>query len=177
VVGLAAAPQSRAALMPVTPVGDDTGFLAFGAVAEGVLAAFFAAALTVRGAWSSTERRLLEDAHDAHRANVDRLNTVLGPDDAIALDAFSRDVRVGSRAGALKVGRRLEAVVGGAYLSGVSASTDPGSRLLLGRLLAMTAGNNALLAHLAGGALPGLPSPVELESAGRTIDIYVTDPT
>jgi hypothetical protein len=29
-------------------------------------------------------------AHDRHRANVDRLNAALGPDDAVPLDDFSR---------------------------------------------------------------------------------------
>ena len=107
-VATAAVPQARAALPPATPAGDDLGFLAFGAVAEGVLVAFFDAALAISGAWSPAERRVLTEARASHRANVDRLNAALGPDDAIAPDDFARQVTVGSRAGALKVGRELE---------------------------------------------------------------------
>ena len=48
---------------------------------------------------------LFAAAHARHRANVDRINAVLGPDDAVPLDDFSRRIRVATRAGALKVGR------------------------------------------------------------------------
>jgi hypothetical protein len=101
----------------------------------------------------------------------------LGPDDAVTPGTFVRDVPVGTRAGALKVGRELEALVGGTYLSGVAAATRYGTRLLLGRLLAVTATHRALLDRWAGKGLTGLPSPVDLDVAGPRLDAYLKDPT
>ncbi|MET0603649.1 MAG: hypothetical protein ABW167_16820 [Baekduia sp.] len=98
-------------------------------------------------------------------------------DDAVAPDDFARQVTVGSRAGALKVGRELESLVGGAYLGGVAASTDYGTRLLLGRLLALCAGHNAILTRWAGRAAAGLPSPIDLDAAGLRLDAYLKEPT
>lgn len=172
----AAVPQARAALAPATPAGDDLGFLAFGAVAEGVLVAFFDAALALSGAWSPAERRVLTEARAGHRANVDRLNTALGPDNAITPGDFAHQVSVGTRAGALKTGRELETLVGGTYLGGVAASTDYGTRLLLGRLLALSAGHNAILTRWAGKVAGGLPSPVDLDAAGLKLDTYLKEP-
>ena len=149
---------ARAALPPATPVGDDVGFLAFAVVAEGVLTACFAAALRVGGAWTAGEKRLLGQAHDHHKANIARINAALGPDDAVSAGDFARQVRIGSRAGALRVGRELETLAGGAYLGGVAASADYGTRLLLGRLLALTSANHALLARWAGAPPAGLPA-------------------
>jgi len=169
-------PQARAALPPATPAGDDLGFLAFGAVAEGVLAACFDAALALHGAWTPAERTILTDVRAAHRANVGRLNAALGPDDAVTPGDFRRRVAVGSRAGALKVGRELETLVGGTYLGGVSASADPGTRLLLGRLLALCSAHQAILTRWAGRPAGGLPSPVDLDAAGLKLDTYLQEP-
>lgn len=173
---LVAAPRAGAALAPATPVGDDLGFLAFGAVAEGVLSKFFDAALGLKGAWSATERKRLTEARGHHRANVDRLNAALGPDNAVTPGDFERVVRLGSRAGALKAGRELETLAGGTYLGGLAATSDYGSRLLLGRLLALTSSENALLSAWAGEALAGLPAPVDLDAAGLKLDSYLKDP-
>jgi hypothetical protein len=170
-------PQARAALAPATPVGDDLGFLAFGAVAEGVLAAFYDAALALSGAWSPGERRVLTEARAGHRANIDRLNAALGPDNAVLAGDFAPKVAVGSRAGALKAGRELETLVGGTYLGGLAAAADYGTRLLLGRLLALSAGHNAVLTRWAGEAASGLPSPIDLDAAGLKLDTYIKEPT
>jgi hypothetical protein len=176
VAAVAVAPRARAALPAATPVGDDLGFLAFGTVAEGVLAAFFDAALALHGAWSPGERRLLAEARATHRANVDRLNAALGPADAVTPGDFAREVKVGSRAGALKVGYQLEALLAGTYLGGVAATADYGTRLLLGRLLAVASGHEAVLARWAGRPLAGLPAPVDLDAAGLELDTYLKDP-
>jgi len=170
-------PQARAALTPATPAGDDLGFLAFGAVAEGVLAAFYDAALAVAGAWTPAERKVLAQAHASHRANVARLNAALGPDNAITPGDFAHKVPVGSRAGALKVGRELETLVGGTYLGGLAASSDYGTRLLLGRLLGMTSAHGAILTRWAGKTAGGLPAPVDLDAAGLKLDTYLKEPT
>jgi hypothetical protein len=171
-----AVPEARAGLPPATPEGDDVGFLAFGAVAEGVLAAFYDAALAMHGAWTPAERRLLTEGRNGHRANIDRLNAALGPDNAVTPGDFSRQIEVGSRAGALKVGRELETLVGGTYLGGVAASSDYGTRLLLGRLLGLASNHSATLARMAGLSLGGLPSPVDLDAAGLKLDTYLREP-
>ena len=170
-------PRADAALAPAAPVGDDLGFLAFGAVAEGVLAAFYDAALLVKGGWTATERTRLGEARTHHRANVDRLNAALGPDNAVTPGDFEHVVKVGSRPGALKVGRDLAKLVGGTYLNGVAATADYGTALLLGRLLAQISSENTLLSAWAGEALPGLLAPVDLDSAGLELDTYIKDPT
>jgi hypothetical protein len=146
-------------------------------VAEGVLTACFAAALGIRGAWTAGERRLLSEARDHHKANIARINAALGPEDAVRPGDFSRQVRIGSRPGALKVGRELEMLAGGTYLGGVAASADYGTRLLLGRLLALTSANRALLGRWAGAPLGGLPAPIDLDAAGLKLDAYLKDRT
>lgn len=171
------APRAKAALTPATPVGDDLGYLAFGAVAEGVLSACFDAALELKGAWTPAQRRRLTQARAHHRASVDRLNAALGPDDAVTPGDFERVVKLGSRAGALKVGRELATLVAGTYLGGVAATVDYGSALLLGRLLAQAGSDNTMLATWAGASLPGLLSPVDLDAAGLELDTYIKDPS
>ena len=174
----AALPDGAVAAPPApAPIGDDVGFLSFGAVAESVLASFYTRAQALGDAWSGGERRLLDAAHDRHRANVDRLNAVLGPDDAVPLDDFSRRVRVGTRAGALKVGRELETLVAGVYLNGAGYAADPGTRILLARLLAAGHACEAWLARLAGHPAAGLPAPVDLDTAGLRLDTYLRDPS
>jgi hypothetical protein len=176
-VATALADRAVAAPPAPAPVGDDVGFLSFGAVAESVLASFYTRARAVRGAWSRGERHLLDAAHDLHRANVDRLNQALGPDDAVPLDDFSRRVHVGTRAGALKVGRELETLVAGVYLNGAGYAADPGTRILLARLLAGGHAYEAMLARLAGHPAGGLPAPVDLDTAGLRLDTYLRDPS
>jgi hypothetical protein len=170
------APRATAALTAATPAGDDLGFLAFGAVAEGVLSAYFDAAVALEGAWTTGERDHLIQARARHRANVGRLNAALGPGDAVTPGDFEQTVKVGSRAGALRVGRELEKLVGGTYLGGVAATADYGTALLLGRLLAQASSENTMLAAWAGESLPGLLAPVDLDAAGLKLDTYIKDP-
>jgi hypothetical protein len=129
------------------------------------------------GATATAERRVLTAARVSHRANVDRLNAALGPDNAVTPGDFAHQVTVGTRPGALRVGRELETLVGGTYLGGVAASADYGTRLLLGRLLALTSGHNAILTRWAGEVAGGLPSPVDLDTAGLKLDAYLKEPT
>ena len=49
-LSVAVAGPASGAPQPPAPVGDDVGFLAFGAVAESVLAAFYTASLALDGA-------------------------------------------------------------------------------------------------------------------------------
>ena len=159
------------------PQDDDVSYLSFGAVAEAVLARTFLEASGLARAFSPSERHLLEQAHDQQRRNVDRLNAALGPEAAVPLDDFRRTVAVGSRAGALRVARRLEALVAGVYLTGVGAAHDVGTRVLLGRLVGVAADQGALLTRMAGERLGGLPTPVALDAAGAILDTYLEDPS
>lgn len=168
--GAAAAPVAPA------PAGDDAGYLTFGAAAEGVLARVYTDTRALRG-FTPAERSVLARAHAQKRAAVDRLNAALGPEDAIGLDELSRRITLGSRAGALRVARRLEALLVGVYLNGSGYGTDPGTRILLGRLTAAASAHEALLSRMAGLAPAGLPAPVDLEAAGTLLDTYLEDPT
>jgi hypothetical protein len=170
------APSAGAAAAPATPIGDDLGYLAFGAVAEGVLSAYYDAALALKGAWTPAERSRLTQARAHHRAAIDRLNAALGPDNSVTPGDFERVVKLGSRTGALKVGRELLTLVGGTYLGGVAATVDYGSALLLGRLIAQASSENTMLATWAGESLPGLLAPVDLDAAGLKLDTYIKDP-
>jgi hypothetical protein len=58
-----------------------------------------------------------------------------------------------------------------------AASSDYGTRLLLGRLLALSSGHHAILTRWAGKAAGGLPSPVDLDAAGLKLDAYLKEPT
>ena len=176
-VALVSADRALAAPQPPAPVGDDIGFLTFGAVAEGVLVAYYTAALALDAAWSDSERKLLAQARDRERDNVERLNAALGELDAIPLDSFEQTVKVRSRGRALQRGRELETLVGGVYLNGVGYAADAGTRILLGRLLAVAARHNTLLTRLSGLPLGGLPSPIDLDAAGTTLDTFIEDPT
>ena len=70
----AAAPQ------PPAPQGDDLGFLAFGAVAEGASRVFYGTALATPGLFDDSERRRLTQALKAKREHIIRLSTAMGPD-------------------------------------------------------------------------------------------------
>ena len=74
-------------------------------------------------------------------------------------------------------GRRLETLAAGTYLSGITNTTDPGSRQLLGRLLSAASRNEALLTGWSGGALGGLTAPISLDTAGAALDRYLEDPS
>lgn len=176
-VGLALPVAGAGAAIAPAPQPDDTGFLVFAAGAEAVLARCYSNALMVRGAWSRREKRLLQQMHARHRSNVDRVNAALTSDDRIPLDDFSRVVPVTSRDDAIATARRLERLAGGAYLTGVGDVADAGTRILLGRLLAVCTRNDAVLAQWAGAALGGLPNPISLEAAGDQLDNYLKDPS
>lgn len=153
------------------------GYLTFGAVAEGVLAHVYGSSRTVHG-FTVGERALLARAHAQKRDAVDRLNAALGPDDAIPLDDFSRRVvALGTRPDVLRVARRLEALVVGVYLDATGYAADPGSRILLGRLLAAASAHEALASRMAGVTPAGLPAPKDVEAAGPLLDTYLEDPT
>ncbi|MCW3046979.1 MAG: hypothetical protein JWO74_1263 [Solirubrobacterales bacterium] len=177
VLGSAVAPAAARAALPVpAPQGDDAGFLQFGVLAERAALAFYRRAQKMPGAWTATERGRLSAAAARKVLHVQRLTAALGADAPAASDyavglpksAFA------TRPGALKLGRRLEALLTGVYVGGVAYAADPATRLLLGRLLASDAQHLALLRQMAGlrpGA--GLPDPLDLEAAGAQLDTFL----
>lgn len=171
----ATATGASAALPKAAPVDDDLGYLTFAGVAEGVLARAYGNALRVRGAWDRAQRRLLTDIHAQHRTNVGRINASLSPQDLIHSGDFERVVPIKSRADGLRVTDELEALVVGVYLGAAAYAVDPGTRLLLARMLSSSSHNRALLARISGRPPGGLPAPIDLEVAGAKLDSYLKE--
>jgi hypothetical protein len=175
--GLLAGPAT-AALPAPTPQGDDVGFLSFAAVAEQTSVSWYARALRVSG-FSAGDRRRLQSAQTAKGRHITRINAALGAD-AIQPGDFAARFPAAAFATperAIALGERIEEVLVATYLNGASFAHDPGTRLLLGRLLTYDA---QMLAWMRGvtGAVPagGLPNPLSLEQAGRQLDLVITTP-
>ena len=162
-----------------TPIGDDIGFVQFGAVGERAALAFYRKALARSGAFSAEERRRLDEARRAKRTYVERLNAVLGPDAVTSTDfgvEFAKS-STASRRALLALGRRLEGLLVGVYLYGVGYAADPATRLLLGDLLAVDAQHLAVLRRMDGGAaVSGFPGARDVESAGDELDSVLVTP-
>ena len=107
---------------------------------------------------------------------MQRLTAALGAD-APSVSDYAVDLPASAfatRAGALKLGRRLEGLLCGVYVGAVAFTADPATRLLLGRLLTSDATHLAAVRDLAGLAPGGgLPDPIDLETAGAQLDSYL----
>ena len=175
--GLLAGPAA-AALPTPKPQGDDVGFLSFGVVAELASRAWYQQAPRARG-FTAGERRRLAQGHAAKADHIKRLNAVLGAD-AIQAGDFDTSFPDGSfatKARALSLGERIEALLVGTYLNGAAFARDSATRLLLGRVLTFDAQQLAWMRGLGGGpAATGLPIPLSLEQAGATLDRVITTP-
>lgn len=169
----AAAPQ------PPAPQGDDLGFLAFGAVAEGAARAFYHHALATPNLFDASERRRLTQAGKAKREHVIRLAAAMGPD-AVGGGDFATDLPKSSfatRAKALELGESLEELLVGVYLNGAGYAADPGTRLLVARLLTVDGQLLGSLRTMAGKPVgAGLPNPMSTEQAGVALDKLITVP-
>jgi hypothetical protein len=175
-LGALAAPVGAHAALPAPmPQGDDEGFLQFGALTERTALVYYRRALRVRGFDSGDRARLRAIAADKV-VHVQRLTAALGAD-APSVSDYAVDLPASAfatRAGALKLGRRLEGLLCGVYVGAVGFTADPATRLLLGRLLTSDATHLALVRDLAGLAPGGgLPDPVDLETAGAQLDSYL----
>ena len=175
--GLLAGPAAAALPVPA-PQGDDVGFLSFGVVAELASRAWYQQAPRARG-FTAGERRRLAQGHAAKADHIKRLNAVLGAD-AIQAGDFATSFPDGSfatKARALSLGERIEALLVGTYLNGAAFARDSATRLLLGRVLTFDAQQLAWMRGLGGGAAAtGLPIPLSLEQAGATLDRVITTP-
>jgi hypothetical protein len=175
----AAAPAARAAVPPPTPVGDDVGFVQFGAVAERVAQAYYSRALATPGLFDRRERRQLVVAHRATRQHIVRLNAVLGAD-AVGHDDFAvvfPKHAFDDRTRVLRLGERVEGLLLGVYLNGVGYGQDAATRLLLGRLLGSATKQRSELRAMRGvPPIGGLAAPLDLDAAGAQLDALLTVP-
>jgi hypothetical protein len=170
---------ARAALPPATPQGDDVGFLTFGVVAERTALSFYRKALTTPGLFNAAERRRLAAARAAKRDHVNKLNSVLGAD-AVGASDYQVDFpksAFSSRDRTVALGIELEQLLVGVYVFGVGYSADPGTRLLVSRLLTVDGQLLATLRQMAGKpAADGMPVPLSTEQAGAALDKLITVP-
>ena len=165
------------ALPGATPQGDDIGFLTFGVVAERTALAFYRKALTTPGLFDAAERRRLTAARAAKREHVTKLNAVLGAD-AVGADDYAVDfpkATFASHDRAVALGIELERLLVGVYVFGAGYSADPGTRLLISRLLTVDGQLLANLRAMVGKpAADGLPIPLSTEQAGDALDKLIT---
>jgi hypothetical protein len=177
--GALGAGAALAAPPPPTPQGDDLGFLAFGVVAERTSLAFYKKALTTPKLFDAAERRRLTQARTAKREHVTRINAALGADAVGSADyqvdfpksAFS------SRDRALALGESLEELLVGVYVNGAGYAADPGTRLLIARMLTVDGQILGTLRAMGGRpAAGGLPPALTTEQAGDALDKLLTIP-
>jgi hypothetical protein len=168
-----------AAPQPPAPQGDDLGFLAFGSVGEGASRAFYRQALATPRLFDARERRRLTQALKSKREHIIRLSTAMGPD-AVGPGDFEVDLPKSSfatRDKALALGAGLEELLVGVYVTGAGDAADPGTRLLIARLLTVDGQLLGSLRAMAGKPVgEGLPSPLSTEQAGTALDKLITVP-
>lgn len=155
---------ARAALPAPAPVGDDVGFLQFGALGERVALTYY------RRAGARPAARQKAD-------HVARLTAALGAD-APAHDDFAITLpkrAFATPAGTLSLGVRIETLLVRTLVGALASTQDGSTRLLLARLLANDAQQLSSLRAAAG--LPpvgGLPVPLDLEAAGADLDTLLS---
>ena len=171
-LALAAAPGAVAAAPAPTPVGDDVGFVSFGALAERVSVAAYTQALHIPG-FSRRERSALSAARRARQRQADLLDAPLGGD-APRSDDFHIVVPATTKVAVLKAILGLDRALTSVYAYGTSQAQDPATRLLLARLLAGDAqflSQDRVMAGLSPHA--GLPAPLDVDAAGSVLDPYL----
>jgi hypothetical protein len=177
--GMLGAGAALAAPPPATPLGDDVGFLAFGAVGERAALQFYRQALKTPGLFDAGERRRLAQARRAKRQHLIKLNAALGSD-AVASNDFVVELpksAFSTHARAVALGESLEELLVGVYLNGAGYAADPGTRLLVARLLTADGQLLGALRAMSGKpATDGLPTPLSTEQAGDALDKLLTVP-
>ena len=169
-------PSARAAGPVPAPQGDDLGYVQWGATAELVCVAFWDRALA-SDRFGDRGRRWMSAMRVADIQHLAGLSSVLG-EDAPTLDDFEVVLPQGAfrtRAGILALGAEIEESITRAYLAGVTQTSDPGTRLLLGKLLVQDVGHVDAINSLGGGssAFAGRRGPLELEQAGTWLDRHL----
>jgi hypothetical protein len=176
--GIGAAAPAHAAAPAVAPQGDDVGYLQFAAVAERVTLAYLR---DMRGAgWlRPAERPLVERAIAAKRTTTMQLELALGadapaPGDYVAV--FPKNA-LRTRHGALERGVELQRLIVETLVGGAPFVADPGTRLLLTRVVSADTAQLSMLHRLTGvETVGGLPAGVDLDVAGQMLDRYLSQP-
>jgi len=167
-----AAPASAA------PGEQDLAWVRFAITAEAVSVAYYARARTV-GGWSGDERRALERAtaaQVAHRnafrkALVDLNEPVIDPAD---IEVQLPDSGFASRTAAIRLGRRIEALLLHGYLGALTTIADSGVRRLFAQAAASESAQLTWLTGLQGRVLTDpFPSVHGIGTAAEALAEYL----
>ena len=174
-----AAPLAPAFAAP-TPKDDDLGFVGFAATAELVLLALYGRALGTE-VLSPTERAHVLHLRRDDRRHYDALVPLLGEAAPVASAydiTFPKGTFDSARA-ILREAVTLERMLVGTLVTGLAATQDDETRLLLARILE----SDSVHLSVVRGALrsatafaPALPSPLSLEESGLKLDAYLSVP-
>ncbi len=178
VLGFSSSATAQAPPAPA-PFEDDYNFLFLGVMSERITLQLYSDALAQEG-WTRAQRRTLRTVRQADYRQERQLTRALGADAPgsgefeVAIPAKS----LRSKAAVLALARRLERLSVGIYTAGAQDALDPGTRLVLARLLGRDAQHLSTIAVLRGGsAITPLPAGVSSERAGATIDGFLRVPT
>ncbi|MFN8203928.1 MAG: hypothetical protein U0S48_15295 [Solirubrobacteraceae bacterium] len=155
------------------------GYLQFAAVAERVNLTYLRELRSAR--WlSGPERAVVVRAIAAKRETTMALELALGadapqPGDFVAV--FPQGA-LDARRGGLARGTRLQRLIVQTLVGGAPFVADPGTRLLLTRVVSADTAQLSMWHRLTGDqTVGGLPTSVDLETAGDLLDRYLTQPS
>jgi hypothetical protein len=174
--GAAVAPAAGAQAPAPAPQGDDIGFVQWAATAEMVSVAFWDRAIAAKRFGDVVAKRMTA-MRDADQQHLDALSAVL-VDEAPTAEDFKVVLpkkAFATRAGIVALGGEIEESITRTYLAGVTATVDPATRLLLGKLLVQDVQHLDAIRELSGtsSAFAGQRGPLELEQAGEWLDQHL----
>jgi hypothetical protein len=171
-----AAPLAPAFAAP-TPKDDDLGFVGFAATAELVLLALYGRALGTRVLSADEKAHVLHLRRDDRR-HYDALVPLLGEAAPVAssYDVSFPKGTFDSGRGILREAVKLERMLVGTLVTGLAATQDDETRLLLARILESDSVHLSVVRGALGSSpafTPALPSPLSLEESGAKLDAYL----
>jgi rubrerythrin len=175
---LSASLPATAAPPAPAPVEDDLHFLQMGLLAEQVSIELYTAALGADD-WSRSQRATFRALRRDNRRHARELTTALGLEAPVEGDfeIVLPDDALRTKGRTLALARTLERLTIRVYTSGAQEGLDPGTRLLLARLLARDVQHLSTIAVLRGSeAMTELPGPIGPERAAAAIDRFLTVP-
>ncbi|UGS36785.1 hypothetical protein [Capillimicrobium parvum] len=176
----AASGAAHAAPPPIAPQGDDVGYLQFAAVAERVNLTYLRDMRDAR--WlRPAERALVVKAIAAKRSTTMQLELELAlgadaPQPGGYVAVFPKNA-LRTRHGGLERGVGLQRLIVQTLVGGAPFVADPGTRLLLTRVVSADTAQLSMLHRLTGDrTVGGLPAGVDLDVAGQLLDRYLSQP-
>lgn len=160
------------------PSEQDLAWVRFAITAEAVSVAYYARARTV-GGWTGDEARALERATAAQVAHRNAFRAMLLALGEAAIDPDDIEVRLpdapfASRAAAVTLGRRIEALLLHAYLGALTTVGDPGVRRLVAQTAASESAQLTYLTGLQGRVLTDpFPSVHGIATAAEALATYL----